>query len=86
MRPLRALLLGVAAGAVLVYVAAFTAALAVSVGEGEVAIGIGPVLLLGVERTGRGSETTLGSGLAAVAVVCGLVNAAASWALERRAR
>jgi hypothetical protein len=85
-RALKAFLLGVAAGAVLAYTAAATAALVVSAASGELQLAIGPVELLVVERTGVGTETTFGAGLIGVALVAGVANAAAASVLALRAR
>jgi hypothetical protein len=84
MRALRALLLGLLAGAVLGYAAAATAAVVLSVAGVELTLAAGPVVALAVERTETGAETTFGPGLVLLAVACGVVNAAAAAVLARR--
>ena len=77
-------MLGAAAGAVLAYVAAATAALAVTAAGGDLGLEVGPVVILLVERAAEGSETTFGLGLAAVPVLCGVANALAAALLASR--
>ena len=86
MRALRAFLLGCLAGAVLVYVAAATIALAATAAGADIAIATGRVVFLAVEHSPDGSETTFGTGLALVAAACGLANAVAAWILAARIR
>ena len=86
MRTLRALLLGGLAGAVLAYVAAATVAVAVSAAGAELVVAVGPLVFVAVERTRDGSETTFGSGLAALPLACGCANALAAWILWARVR
>ncbi len=81
---LRAFLLGAAAGAVLVYVAAATTALAVTAAGGELSLAVGPVVILSVEGAAGGSETTFGVGLGVVAVLCGAGNALAAALMASR--
>ncbi len=86
MRALRALVLGALAGAVLAYVAAVTAVLALSASGGELALAFGPVVFLAVDRTAEGVVTTFGPGLTAIPVVCALANALAATVLAHRVR
>jgi hypothetical protein len=86
MRPLRALLLGAAAGAALTYVTAATVALAATAGGVELVAGVGGLRFLEVERDADGSAVTFGVGLVVVPLLCGLVNAVAAMLLASRAR
>lgn len=86
MRALRALVLGVLAGAVLAYVAAVTAGLALSAAGAELALAAGPVVFFGVDRTAEGAATTFGPGLTVIPVVCGIANALAATLLAHRIR
>lgn len=86
MRPLRAVLLGAAAGAVLVYVAAATVALTLTAAGLELDAALGPVRFLTLARDAGGSEVTFGPGLAAIPVLCGVANGAAAAVFASRAR
>ena len=86
MRALRALVLGLLAGAVLAYVAAATVALALSAAGAELSIAVGVVVFLAVDRTAEGIETTFGPGLVAIPVLCALANALAASVLAPRIR
>jgi hypothetical protein len=84
-RALRALVVGTLAAGVLAYAAA--AALAVGVQAGSSAglhIGLGPLVLVAVERSRDATATTFGAGLLVVAVAGGLLNALAAVLLSRR--
>jgi hypothetical protein len=86
-RLLRAFLLGAAAVGAMVYAAATTVALAVAAAGGELALGVGPLVAVAVEPLPEGgSATTLGPGIAALAVAGGLINAAAAVVLSRGSR
>jgi hypothetical protein len=85
-RALRALVLGALAGAVLAYVAAMTAALALSAAGTEVEIAAGPLVFLAVDRTADGVETTFGPGLTVIPVLFALTNALAATLLAHRIR
>jgi hypothetical protein len=85
-RPLRALLLGLAAGTAVTWAAAATVALVASAGEVELALGLGGLRFLAVEQGADGSSATFGPGLALVPLLAGLANAAAAAVLAARAR
>jgi hypothetical protein len=53
-------------------------------GWGSFRVELGPVLLLEFERQPMSAQTTLGSGVLLVALVCGLLNAAGAAILQRR--
>lgn len=86
MRALKAFALGLAAFGALGYTAAATVAFLAVGGEvGPHRVGIGPLLLVSVERVASGaSETTFGPGLLAVALLGGALNAVGAVALGRR--
>lgn len=88
MRALKAFALGLVAFGALAYAAAATVAfLAVGGDLGALRVGVGPLLLVEIERGVAGSSaTTFGPGLLAVAVLGGVVNASAAAALGRRRR
>ena len=86
MRWVRALVLGVVAGAVLTYAAATTAAVALTAAEADLELAAGPVLVLAVGSSPDGTESTFGLGLGAIPIGCGVVNAAAAAILTRRTR
>ena len=85
MRVLRAVILGVVAGAVVAYVAAATVGLALTAAGVELDAGLGGLRLLTVELSPRGSETTFGLGLVLLPLACGLVNGAVAMLLAARA-
>lgn len=88
MRPVKAFVLGLVAFGVLGYVAAASVAFLAVGGElGAIRIGVGPLLLVGVERAPAGSsETTFGPALLVAALLGGVLNAAAATVLSRRRR
>jgi hypothetical protein len=79
-------LLGVLAGAVVVFVAASTLALAVASSGAALTVALGPVAFVAVEQSANGSETTFGPGLAVLAGICGMANLAAAAVLAARRR
>lgn len=79
--------LGTAALAVLVGVAGLAAGVtADAAGWGSFRVAFGPLVVVDFERVGRGSETTLGSGVAVVALGGGVANALAAALLLRGRR
>jgi hypothetical protein len=87
MRALKAFVLGTVVFAVLAY--AVAVALALSATEGgwsALRIALGPLLLVAVERDGATTVTTFGTGIVAVGLLGGAVNAVAAAALARRGR
>ena len=88
MRALKAFGLGLVAFGVIAYVgAAAIAFLAVSGDLDALRVGAGPLLFVQVDRAAAGSSaTTFGPGLLAVAVLGGVLNAAAAAVLGRRRR
>lgn len=88
MRVLKAFILGLVAFGVLAYAAAAAVAFLAIGGEMDaLRVGAGTLVLVEVERAADGSSiTTFGPGLLGVAVLGGLLNAAAAAALERRRR
>ena len=88
MRALKAFMLGLVAFGVIAYAAAATIAfLAVGGDLDALRVGAGPLLLVQVERGSAGSSaTTFGPGLLAVAVLGGVLNAAAAAVLGRHRR
>ena len=79
--------LGTAALAVLVGVAGLAAGVAAdAAGWGSFRVALGPLVVVDFERVGRGSETTLGAGVAVVALAGGAANAGAAALLLRERR
>jgi hypothetical protein len=77
--------LGLVAVGALAYVAAATVALAVAAAGREVVVGVGPLVLVAVDRLpNEDSVTTLGPGLLVVAVVGGVVNGGVAAVLAHR--
>lgn len=87
MRYLKAFLFGALAAIVLVGGAfAVVSAVATSGGLGDLAVGVGPILVLEVRRAGNVTESTISMGFALLALVAGFLNAGALAAIARRAR
>jgi hypothetical protein len=79
--------IGAAALALVVAVAGLvTGVTADAAGWSSFRVALGPFVVLEFERVGRGSETTLGGGLAVVALAGGLANAAAAALVLRERR
>ena len=85
MRTLRAFVLGAVAVGVLAYAAAAALAVGAQVGGQSLSVGLGPVVIVSVERATSAAVTTFGPGLLALAVIGGLANLAAAWLVRRRA-
>ncbi len=81
---LKAFLLGAFAVGVLGYALAAVLALGAQGAARELELAIGPLVLVSVEKAGPTTSTTLGSGLAFLALVGGFVNVAAALALRDR--
>jgi hypothetical protein len=58
---------------------------AVADGWGSFDVALGPLVLVALERDASGEVTTMGAGLAAVALVGGVLNLVGALALRRRA-
>jgi hypothetical protein len=84
MRTVSAFLLGAAAIAVVVYVFVAALALVVAAGGSTMRLGLGPLVLVSVERDGGSTTTVIGSGLLALALLGGLANLVAAHMLSRR--
>jgi recombinational DNA repair protein (RecF pathway) len=79
--------IGAAAFALLVAVAGLVAGVAAdAAGWSSFRVALGPFVVVDFERVGRGSETTLGAGVAVVALAGGIANAAAAALLLRDRR
>ena len=79
--------IGTAALAALVAVAGLVAGVTADAASwGSFRVAIGPFVVVEFDRIGRGSETTLGAGVAVVALAGGLANAAAAALLLRERR
>lgn len=83
---LRALALGAVAAGLVAYAAAAAVAVIAQAGGRALDVHVGPLALVVVERSGDATATTFGSGLLAVAVLGGVVNALLAAALARRRR
>ena len=84
---LRALAVGTLATGALAFAGAAALAVAVQAGgSGSLHVALGPLLLVAVERGSDATATTFGVGLPLLALVGGLVNAAAAVFLSRRSR
>lgn len=82
----RAVALGMLAAGLVAYACAAAAAVVVQAGGRTLDVHLGPLALVAVERTGAGTATTFGSGLLAVALLGGIVNALLAVVLTRRRR
>ena len=79
--------IGTAALAAVVAVAGLVAGVAAdAAGSSSFRVAIGPFVVVEFDRVGGGSETTLGAGVAVVALAGGLANAAAASLLLRGSR
>jgi len=85
MRTLRAFVLGAVAVGVLAYAGAAALAVGAQAGGRSLSVGLGPVIVVSVERATSAAVTTFGPGLLALAVIGGLVNLAAAWLVRRKA-
>lgn len=84
MRPLRAFLLGVASVGCIAYVTAAAAGLVAAATATSLHAALGPLVLVSVEQRAGETVTTLGVGLAALALAGGAANLVAAVALRRR--
>ena len=82
----RALALGVVAAGVIAYALAAASAVLAQAGGRTLDVHLGPLTLVAVERVGATTATTFGSGLLAVALLGGVVNAVLAVVLARRLR
>jgi hypothetical protein len=79
--------IGTAALAAVVAVAGLVAGVAAdAAGWSSFRVAMGPFVVVEFDRVGRGSETTLGTGVAVLALAGGLANAAAAALLLRERR
>lgn len=86
MRTVRALALGAAAAGVLAYAMAAGVAIVAQAGRRELNVHVGPLVLVVVDRANGVTTTTFGTGLLALALLGGAVNAILAALLVRRAR
>lgn len=85
MRDLRAFAFGAIAIGVLAYAGMAALAVATLAAGRSLAVGLGPLVFVAVERDASAGVMTFGSGLAAVAIVGGLANVASARLIRRRA-
>ena len=79
--------IGAAALAAVVAVAGLVAGVTADAGGwSSFRVAVGPFVVVEFDRVGRGSETTLGTGVAVVALAGGLANAAAAALMLRGGR
>lgn len=82
----RAFALGAVAAGLLGYAVAAAVAVIAQSGGRTVDVHVGPLVVVAIERAGATTATTFGSGLLAVALLGGVVNALAAAVLARRLR
>jgi len=85
MRGLRAFALGAIALGVLAYAGAAALAVGAQAAGRSLVVGLGPLVLVSVEREASNAVTTFGPGLLVVATLGGCVNLAAARLVRRRA-
>ena len=85
MRGLRAFALGAIAAGVLAYAGAAALAVGAQAAGRSLIVGLGPLVVVSVERQASDAITTFGPGLLVVAVLGGCVNLVAARLLGRRA-
>ena len=85
MRGLRAFALGTLAVGVLAYAGAAALAVGAQAAGQSLAVALGPLVVVSVEREASDAVTTFGPGLLVVATLGGLVNLAAARLIRRRA-
>ena len=85
MRGLRAFALGAIAVGVLAYAGAAALAVGAQAAGRSLIVGLGPLVVVSVEREASDAITTFGPGLLVVAVLGGCVNLAAARLIGRRA-
>ena len=83
---LKAFLLGAVAVGVLAYALAAALAVSAQTGGRTLHLALGPMVIVSVTRQASASITTLGPGIAVLALAGGLVNLAAAQFLRRRGR
>lgn len=86
MRGVRAFLLGALAVSVVAWAGLTVIAIAAQSAGRDILVGLGPLVLLEVERGSTGAEATFGLALLGLAVVGGAVNALTAEILARRRR
>ncbi len=85
MRNLKAFALGSIAFGVLAYAGAAALAVGAQTAGRSLVVGLGPLVVVSVERETSAAATTFGPGLLALALFGGCVNVAAARLLQRRA-
>lgn len=85
MRDLKAFMLGAIAVGILAYAGATALAVAAQAAGRSLAIGLGPIVVVAVEREASAAVTTFGPGLIVIAAIGGLVNLGAAQLIRRRA-
>lgn len=85
MRGLRAFALGAIAVGVLAYAGAAALAVGAQTAGRSLVVGLGPLVVVSVEREASDAITTFGPGLLVVATFGGCVNLAAAWLVRWRA-
>ncbi len=85
MRDLKAFFLGAVTVGILAYAAAASLAVATQAAGGSLRLGVGPIIVVSVEREISAASTTFGSGLLLLALVGGLLNLAAARIVRRKA-
>jgi len=84
MRNLRAFALGAVAVGVLAYAGVAALAVGAQAAGRSLVIGVGPLVVVSVERETSAAVTTFGPGLIALAILGGCVNVAAAELVRRR--
>lgn len=85
MRGLKAFALGAIAVGVLAYAGAAALAVAARAAGRSLAVEVGPLVVVSVEREAAAAVTTFGVGLVVIAVLGGLANLGAAQLIRRRA-
>jgi hypothetical protein len=85
MRGLRAFALGAIALGVLAYAGAAALAVGAQAAGRSLVVGLGPLVVVSVEREASDSVTTFGPGLLVVSILGGCANLAAARLVRRRA-
>ena len=85
MRGLKAFALGAIAVGLLAYAAAAALAVAAQAARRSLAVAVGPLVVVSVEREATAAVTTFGVGLIVIALIGGLANLGAAQLIRRRA-
>ena len=85
MRNLKAFVLGSIALGVLAYAGAAALAVGAQAAGRSLAVGLGPLVVVSVEREASTAVTTFGPGLLALAILGGCMNVVAARLLQRKA-